>query len=58
MRRARLCAIWRTLPEQGRDWVVTYACFGRGGFTPAARQLMDARQGICVDLEMLDRDLP
>jgi hypothetical protein len=50
--------VLRDLPDQGRDWAVTYACFGRAGFTPAARQFMDEHQGICVDLEMLDRDLP
>lgn len=50
--------VLRDLPDQGRDWAVTYACFGRAGFTPAAQQLMDQHQGICVDLEMLDRDLP
>jgi AAA+ ATPase superfamily predicted ATPase len=50
--------ILQDLPDEGRDWAVTHACFGRAGFTPAARQLMDAHQGICVDLEMLDHDLP
>jgi uncharacterized protein len=50
--------ILRDLPNAGQGWTITYACFARGGFTDAARQLMDAHQGLCVDLEMLDRDLP
>jgi len=50
--------VLRDLPDHGRDWIVTYACFARGGFTDAARQLMDAHQGVCVDLDMLDRELP
>lgn len=50
--------VLRDLPNAGQGWTITYACFARGGFTDAARQLMDAHQGVCVDLEMLDRDLP
>jgi hypothetical protein len=50
--------ILRDLPNAGQGWTTTYACFARGGFTDAARQLMDAHHGLCVDLEMLDRDLP
>jgi uncharacterized protein len=50
--------VLRDLPNAGQGWTITYACFARGGFTDAARQLMDAHQGMCVDLEMLDRDLP
>jgi uncharacterized protein len=50
--------VLRDLPDQGRDWTVAYACFARRGFTDAARQLMDNHRGFCVDLDMLDRDLP
>ncbi len=50
--------VLRHMPEQGQGWRVTYACFARAGFTEAARQLMDIHQGLCVDLAMLERDLP
>ncbi|HEU5103700.1 MAG TPA: DUF234 domain-containing protein [Roseiflexaceae bacterium] len=50
--------VLRELPDAGQGWMITYACFARGGFTDAARQLMDTHQGLCVDLEMLDRGLP
>jgi len=50
--------VLRDLPEGGQNWSVTYACFARGGFTDAARQLMDAHHGICVSPETLDSDLP
>jgi len=46
------------LPDQGRSRAVLYACFARCGFADAARQLMDAHQGLLVDLEMLDHELP
>ena len=55
---AKTPLVLRDLPDQGQGWTVIYACFARGGFTDAARQFMDTHQGICVDLEMLDRDLP
>jgi uncharacterized protein len=55
---AKTPLVLRDLPEGGRDWRVSYACFARGGFTAAARQLRDEHHGYCVDLDMLDRDLP
>jgi hypothetical protein len=48
----------RDLPDAGQGWTITYACFAPGGFTDAVRQLMEARHGLCIDLEMLDRGLP
>jgi AAA+ ATPase superfamily predicted ATPase len=50
--------VMRDLPDAGQGWTSTYACFARGGFTDAARQLMETHQGWCIDLEMLDRGLP
>jgi AAA+ ATPase superfamily predicted ATPase len=50
--------ILRDLPDQGREWNVTHACFARGGFTDAARQLMNDHHGFCVGMDMLDRELP
>jgi uncharacterized protein len=50
--------VLRDLPAGGQGWAVTYACFARGGFTDAARELMDEHGGYCVDMDMLDRDLP
>lgn len=49
--------VMQDLPSQGQGWRVTYSCFARRGFTDAARQEMDRHQGMCVDLEMLERGL-
>lgn len=39
------------------QWQVQYACFGRGGFTPAAQQYANQHQVELVDLMRLSRDL-
>jgi len=54
---AKTPCMLRDLPNAGQAWTITYACFARR-FIDAARQLIDAHQGYCVDMEMLNRDLP
>ncbi len=42
------------LPHQGEGWSFYYAVFARAGFTAAAAAELTGRQGIAVDLPMLD----
>jgi uncharacterized protein len=41
----------------GEDWTFYYAVFARAGFTAAAAAELNARQGLVVDLPMLDEVL-
>lgn len=43
--------------EKSEQWQIQYACFGRGGFTPAAQQYAKQHQVELVDLARLDNDL-
>ncbi len=45
------------LPHEGAGWTIHYALFSRMGFTEAAVAEMRARNGLLVDLQMLDRGL-
>ncbi len=45
------------LPHEGEGWAIHYALFSRMGFTEAAVAEMQARNGLLVDLQMLDRGL-
>jgi AAA+ ATPase superfamily predicted ATPase len=45
------------LPGGGANWAVTYACFARGGFTPAAAAALAARNGLAVDAARLAAEL-
>lgn len=47
----------RELPQEGAGWNIHYALFSRTGFTEAATAEMQARQGLLVDLFLLDEGL-
>ena len=47
----------RELPHEGSGWNIHYALFSRAGFTEAATAEMQARQGLLVDLALLDQGL-
>ena len=44
------------LPD-GDDWTFHYAVFARAGFTEAAAAELTAREGLLVDLPVLDEGL-
>lgn len=46
--------VLKDLPEEGAEWHVHYALFGRKGFTPAARDEMGKVQGTLIDLNTID----
>lgn len=46
--------VLKGLPEGGVGWKVSYAFFGRSGFTPAAKAEMDKAAGLLVDLKAMD----
>jgi len=45
------------LPDMGQDWRVSFAIFGRQGFTTPACSEIQASGGLCVDLKELDKVL-
>lgn len=45
------------LPQGGENWTFHYALFSRSGFTEAATAEMTARQGLLIDLDILDEGL-
>jgi len=47
----------RELPDEGSGWNIHYALFSRAGFTEAATAEMQARQGLLVNLGLLDQGL-
>ena len=47
----------RELSHEGSGWNIHYALFSRAGFTEAAAAEMQARQGLLVDLALLDQGL-
>ena len=47
-------ALQRDLPQGGEGWTYHYALFSRSGLTDAAVEEMSARQGLLVDLLLLD----
>lgn len=49
--------VQRELPQAGAGWTIHYALFSRTGFTEAATAEMQARQGLLVDLSLLDQGL-
>jgi hypothetical protein len=49
--------VLKDMPDGGMRWKVHYALFGRGGFTPAAKQEMRVVQGFLVDLNQLEEVL-
>lgn len=49
--------VLKDLPNDGTDWRVYYALFGRSGFTPAAVAEMQKVQGLLVDLQTIDSSL-
>jgi AAA+ ATPase superfamily predicted ATPase len=46
--------VLRDLPEMGEGWKVHHIAFARQGFTPAAKEAMQAAGGMMVDLSMMD----
>jgi hypothetical protein len=49
--------VLRDLPDGGQGWIVSYALFGRAGFTPAAVAEAALVGALLVDAERLDREL-
>lgn len=47
----------QVLPEDGRDWQVSFACFARSGFTDAAMTESQAHGLRLVDLDTLEQGL-
>jgi hypothetical protein len=45
------------LSDEGEAWTIYYALFSRAGFTEAAAAEMQARDGLLVDLQMLEQGL-